>query len=61
MIGDLAKEYYGILEEQTAVCDAQENWDDCIAQCDRFLSAFTNDAYAKRPRCCGPCSKTRRM
>jgi hypothetical protein len=50
MIGDLAKEYYGILEEQAAVCDTQENWDDCIVQCDRFLSAFTNDAYAQKAR-----------
>jgi hypothetical protein len=48
MIGDLAKEYYDILDGQTATCDAQENWDDCIAQCDRFLSAFTNDGHTDK-------------
>lgn len=50
MIGDLAKEYYGILEKQTAACDAQEKWDDCIAQCDRFLSAFSEDVLAEKVR-----------
>jgi hypothetical protein len=50
MIGDLAKEYYGILEKQTAACDAQEQWDDCIAQCDRFLSAFSDDVLAEKVR-----------
>ncbi len=42
MITDLAEEYYGTIEKQTATCDARENWDDCITQCDRFISAFTN-------------------
>ena len=50
MIADLAKEYYGILEKQTAACDAREKWDDCIAQCDRFLSAFSDDVSAEKVR-----------
>jgi hypothetical protein len=48
MIADLAKEYYGLLEKQTAACDAREEWDDCIAQCDRFLSAFSDDVLAEK-------------
>ena len=48
MISDLAQEYFGIIGKQTATCDAQENWDDCIAQCDRFLSAFTNEASVEK-------------
>ncbi|BBO68812.1 hypothetical protein DSCA_27420 [Desulfosarcina alkanivorans] len=48
MIGDLAKEYYGLLEEQTGGCDDREDWDDCIDQCDRFLSAFSNDVFAEK-------------
>ncbi len=48
MIADLAQDYYGVLVKQSSACDAQENWDDCIAQCDRFLSAFTNDAWVEK-------------
>ena len=44
MITDLAQEYYGAIEKQIATCDARENWDGCIAQCDRFLSVFTHEA-----------------
>ena len=50
MIIDLAKEYYGVIEKQTATCDARGNWDDCIAQCDRFLSAFTDGASVEKVR-----------
>ncbi|MCB2144887.1 MAG: DUF1566 domain-containing protein [Deltaproteobacteria bacterium] len=50
MIIDLAQEYYGAIEKQTATCDARGNWDDCIAQCDRFLSAFTDGASADKVR-----------
>ena len=42
MITDLAQEYSDIIKEQAIACDAQESWDDCIAQCDRFLSVFTD-------------------
>lgn len=41
MIADLAKEYYQDIQKQSAACDARQNWDDCIAHCDRFLSAFS--------------------
>ncbi|MBC2710406.1 MAG: DUF1566 domain-containing protein, partial [Desulfosarcina sp.] len=50
MVTDLAQEYYGAIEKQTASCDAQENWDDCIAQCDRFLSAITNGAAVEKTK-----------
>ncbi len=50
MITDLAQEYHGVIEKQTATCDAQEKWDDCIAQCDQFLSTFTNDVWAEKVR-----------
>jgi hypothetical protein len=40
MIADLADQYYHTLEEQAAVCDTKQDWDDCLARCDRFLSDF---------------------
>jgi hypothetical protein len=48
MISDLAQEYYASIDKQTATCDDQENWDACIAECDRFLSIFTDDVLAER-------------
>jgi hypothetical protein len=48
MIADLAQEYYGVIEKRTATCDAQKNWDDCIAQCDQFLAAFTNGVWVEK-------------
>ena len=50
MITELAQEYHGVIEKQTATCDAQEKWDDCIAQCDQFLSAFTNGVWVEKVR-----------
>ncbi len=50
MITDLAQEYHGVIEKQTATCDAQEKWDDCIAQCDQFLSTFTNGVWVEKVR-----------
>ena len=48
MISDLAQEYYASIEKQTATCDDQENWDACIAECDRFLSMFADDDLAEQ-------------
>jgi hypothetical protein len=48
MITDLTQEYYRAIEKQTATCDDQENWDDCIAECDRFLSAFTSGTLVEK-------------
>lgn len=48
MITDLAQEYYGSIEQQVATCDTRENWDDCIARCDRFLSDFTEGPSVKK-------------
>lgn len=48
MIGELAQEYLDVIKEQIATCDAQENWDGCIAECDRFLSAFSSDASVEQ-------------
>jgi hypothetical protein len=48
MITDLAQEYFGVLEKQAATCDAQEYWDDCIAQCDQFLSTFTSGTWVEK-------------
>lgn len=42
MIAALAKEYGEAIQKQAAACDAGRNWNDCIAQCDRFLSVFTS-------------------
>ena len=50
MITVLAQDYYGVLEKQTAACDAQDNWDDCIARCDQFLSVFPDGAWADKVR-----------
>jgi len=50
MISDLAQEYFGVIEKQTATCDDQENWDGCIAQCDQFLSVFTNGIWVEKVR-----------
>jgi hypothetical protein len=50
MITDLAQEYYLAIEKQATTCDDRENWDDCIAQCDRFLSAFTTGASVEKVR-----------
>ena len=50
MITDLAQEYHGVIEKQTATCDAQEKWDDCIAQCNQFLSTFTNGVWVEKVR-----------
>ena len=48
MITDLAQESYRAIEKQTETCDAGENWDDCIIQCDRFLSVFTHGASVEK-------------
>jgi hypothetical protein len=50
MIASLAQDYYDALDKQTAACDAQADWSDCIARCDRFLSAFTNGAAVENAR-----------
>ncbi|WP_372677536.1 DUF1566 domain-containing protein [Desulfosarcina sp.] len=50
MITDLAQEYYRVIEKQTATCDTQDKWDDCIAQCDHFLSTFTNGIWVEKVR-----------
>ena len=50
MITDLALESYRAIEKQTETCDAGENWDDCIVQCDRFLSVFTHGASVEKVR-----------
>lgn len=50
MITELAQEYHGVIEKQTATCDAQEKWDDCIAQCDQFLSTFSNGVWVEKVR-----------
>ena len=50
MIIDLAQEYHGVIEKQTATCDAQEKWDSCIAQCDQFLSTFTDGVWVEKVR-----------
>ena len=50
MITDLAQEYYRFIEKQAATCDEREHWDDCIAQCDRFLSAFTSGPSVEKVR-----------
>ncbi|MEE4113187.1 MAG: DUF1566 domain-containing protein [Desulfobacteraceae bacterium] len=50
MITDLAQEYHGVIEKQTAACDAQEKWDDCIAQCDQFLSTFIDGVWVEKVR-----------
>lgn len=44
MIADLADEYYRAIEKQSVTCDAQQNWDDCLDQCDRFLATFSTAA-----------------
>ena len=50
MITDLAQEYFQAIEKQAATCDDRENCDDCIAQCDRFLSAFTSGPSVEKVR-----------
>ncbi len=50
MITDLAQAYHGVIEKQAAACDAQDKWDDCIAQCDQFLSTFTNGVWVEKVR-----------
>ena len=41
MIVALADQYYLTLEEQASACDTKQDWDDCLAGCDRFLSDYT--------------------
>jgi hypothetical protein len=43
MIADVAEEYFAAIQSQAAKCDAEEKWDDCIVECDRFLSAFSSE------------------
>ena len=50
MIADLAQENYDVVEKQIATCDAREKWDDCLAQCDRFLALFSNEAPVEKVR-----------
>ncbi|PIE67880.1 MAG: hypothetical protein CSA23_01790 [Deltaproteobacteria bacterium] len=43
MIINVAGEYLAAIQSHAEKCDAEEKWDDCIAECDRFLSAFTDE------------------
>ena len=48
LIQVLAQEYSQAIAERTAECDEKQNWDTCIAECDRFLSTFrTGDAVVQ--------------
>ena len=40
MLTALGDQSYQVLEKQTAACNTQKAWDDCIAKCDRFLADF---------------------
>ncbi len=40
MLSDLGDQYYRVLEEQAAICEAKTAWEDCLARCDRFLAEF---------------------
>jgi hypothetical protein len=40
MIAELADQYYQTLEKQATACDTKQDWDDCLARCDHFLSDF---------------------
>ena len=46
MIADLAQEYHQAIQKQVVDCDAQQDWSGCIAECDRFLSVFSDDVLA---------------
>ncbi len=40
MIDAAAAAYADAIHQQVGTCDAQSAWDDCLAQCDRFLALF---------------------
>jgi hypothetical protein len=48
MIAALASQYAGVLAKRSGACDARGNWDACIAECDRFLAAFSGQAAAQQ-------------
>ena len=50
MIVGLAQEYFQAIQKQTAACDTQTNWDDCIAHCDRFLATFSDQTGVESVR-----------
>ena len=40
MIDAVARDYTAAIVQQVDTCDARGAWDDCLAQCDRFLALF---------------------
>ena len=48
MITSLAESYARTIESKAESCDAAHDWDDCLTQCERFLSAFSDQPPAKR-------------
>ena len=41
LIRELAAERCEVISKRVDSCDAAQNWEDCIADCDRFLSVFS--------------------
>jgi hypothetical protein len=50
MIRDLAQAYFETIRQQASVCNVRKDWDACIAECDRFLSVFTDEAEVAKVR-----------
>ncbi|BBO75503.1 hypothetical protein DSCW_29200 [Desulfosarcina widdelii] len=48
LIRELADEYYTAIAKRVDNCDAAQNWDDCIADCDRFLSVFSEEPAVEK-------------
>ena len=46
LIQELAQEYHAAIVKQVGECDEQQNWASCLAECERFLSIFTEGPAA---------------
>ncbi|BBO84745.1 hypothetical protein DSCO28_53110 [Desulfosarcina ovata subsp. sediminis] len=50
MITELSDAYAGAIEGQMAACETKGKWDNCIAECDRFLSVLADKPAAETVR-----------
>jgi hypothetical protein len=48
LMRELSDEYYAAIAKRADNCDAAQNWDDCIADCDRFLSVFSEEPAVEK-------------
>lgn len=45
MISGLSKEYYHFLKTKADECDAEQNWDECLEHCNKFIASFKGSDY----------------